>query len=221
LTREIVIVVEGQTEEAFVAQVLQPYLGAADVFLTPIVVATSRSADGHAFRGGGKWHHYRTILQNLLSQRHWALVTTMVDFYAYPTDGPKCNCEGIHLQPACVLSHESAIAASFRYDGRFKPFLMLHEFETLVIAAGARSDNVLGDTQAASTFKSLVEAHDGNAECINNSPETAPSKRVIQTIKDYRKVRDSVAVLDGFLDTALESTPHFAQWVALLKSEGE
>ena len=51
--RQIAIVVEGQTEEAFVVQVLGPALG-PDVHLQPIVTHTSRTAHG-ALRGGGGW----------------------------------------------------------------------------------------------------------------------------------------------------------------------
>lgn len=65
--RRIAIVVEGQTEAAFVTQVLGPYLG-RDIVVTPIVVITKRSASG-AHRGGGSWRGYRDTLINSFTSR--------------------------------------------------------------------------------------------------------------------------------------------------------
>ena len=102
MTAQVVLLVEGQTEEAFVKRVLQPHIGFDAAYLTPIVVHTSRAADGSAFRGGGGWAHYNRHLQTLLSQPHWSLVTTLIDYYGYPADAPQCSCPGVHVQPLCV-----------------------------------------------------------------------------------------------------------------------
>ncbi len=40
------ISVEGQTEERFVKDLLAPHLTTFDVFATPVIVTTSRSASG-------------------------------------------------------------------------------------------------------------------------------------------------------------------------------
>lgn len=215
---EIVLLVEGPTEEAFVKRVLQPHIGYDSAYLTPIVVHTSRAANGSARRGGGSWGHYRRHLLTLLSQPHWTIVTTLIDFYGYPSDAPKCSCSGQHVQPACVASREDAIRATFPSDQRFMPFLALHEFETLVIAAGATSADVLGNADAARTFKALVHQNSGNAEHINNGPSTAPSKRVADALVGYSKVQDGVAILEDGLGPALSLTPRFRDWVAILQS---
>jgi hypothetical protein len=215
----VAILVEGQTEEAFVTQVLQPHLGYENAYLTPIVVHTSRAADGTAFRGGGgKWSHYSKHLQRLLAQPHWSSVTTMIDYYAYPASAPQCSCTGAHRQPECVASREQAIRDAFPHDARFKPFIMLHEFESLVIAAGASSADVLGDSAAAALFRQIVDSYDGNAELINDSPLTAPSKRVEQIMTSYSKVRDGVAIVGSALVPALQATPRFQAWTAELST---
>lgn len=217
MTARIVLLVEGQTEEAFVNRVLQPYMGSI-AYLTPIVVHTSRAADGSAYRGGGGWKHYHHQLENLLSQPHWAIVTTLIDYYGYPSDAPQCSCSGLHIQPECVEARERSIKESFTFDSRFVPFLALHEFETLVIAAGATSPDVLGNSATAQTFRTLVDENLGNAERINNGPTTAPSKRVAGAIDGYSKVRDGVAILENRLEPALAVTPRFHAWVSGLQS---
>ncbi|MFD7869080.1 DUF4276 family protein [Microbacterium sp. NPDC059771] len=216
MTKRVALLVEGQTEEAFVARVLQPYIGFETATLTPIVVHTSRTANGTTFRGGGYWKHYDKQLRMLLSQPHWDRVTTLIDFYGYPADAPPCSCPAAHNQPSCVASREANIAASLPYDSRFLPFVALHEFETLVIAAGATMSDVLGDVDAPSRFAALLDEHDGDAEQINNGPQTAPSKRVLEVLPDYRKVRDGVSVLEGRLPRALPSASRFAAWIAAL-----
>ncbi|ROQ65097.1 uncharacterized protein DUF4276 [Rathayibacter sp. PhB152] len=220
MTALIVILVEGQTEEAFVNQVLQPFIGTSVAYLQPIVVHTARTADGTTFRGGGKWAHYEAQLRRLLHQPHWSLITTMIDFYGYPSDAPQCDCTSVHAQPGCATSRERAIARTFAYDSRFVPFLALHEFETLVIAAGAASGDVLGRSDVADTFRSLVAEVSDNAELINDGPATAPSKRVLLALPDYSKVRDGVAVLEDDLGPALAFTPRFREWVERLRRVG-
>ncbi|GAA4265202.1 DUF4276 family protein [Frondihabitans peucedani] len=216
MTPQIAILVEGQTEEAFVKLVLQPFIGFDVAYLTPIVVHTSRTANGTAFRGGGSWRHYETQLKGLLGQSHWHLVTTMIDFYGYPSDGPACSCDGNHRQPACVDEREKGMKDALSNDKRFRPFVALHEFETLVIAAGSTQTLVLDEAGAAETFRELVAEYNGDAELINNGPTTAPSKRVLAAIPDYRKVRDAVEVLEHSLPAGLTHTPRFRMWVEAL-----
>ncbi|WP_282837716.1 DUF4276 family protein [Microbacterium flavum] len=220
MTAQIVMLVEGPTEEAFVSRVLQPYIGYASAYLTPIVVHTSRAADGTAFRGGGGWIHYHRQLQRLIGQPHWTLITTLVDYYGYPPDAPMCSCVGAHNQPACVTARQEAIRASLPHDDRFLPFLALHEFETLVIAAGASQTTVLGSGAVAGAFRDLVSSANGNAELINNGPSTAPSKRIAGIVDGYSKVRDGVAVLENGFESGLAFTPRFGDWVSILRDAG-
>ncbi|MGW9630235.1 DUF4276 family protein [Agromyces sp. NPDC055520] len=216
MNRPIAILVEGQTEEAFVNQILQPHLGDS-AWLTPIVVHTSRAADGTARRGGGSWNHYDRMLRPLIAQPHWSLVTTLLDFYGYPSDAPQCSCVSHHAQPACIESREQAIADSLPYSATFRPYVALHEFETVVIAAGAASPNVLGSSSAAKSFREMIAAHNGDAEQINNGPETAPSKRVAGVLDSYSKVRDGIAILENNFDAALCVTPRLRDWVERLR----
>ena len=213
MTRLVALVVEGQTEEAFVTRVLQPHIGFDAATLMPIVVHTSRAANGTAFRGGGSWKHYERQIRGLLAQPHWSCVTTLIDFYGYPSDAPACSCTGSHTQPDCVAGRERGIRQSLPYDARFEPFVALHEFETLVIAAAAQSAEVLCEATLPARFQQLINSFDGNAELINDGPLTAPSKRVLTMIPDYRKVRDGVSILEGELAGALLLTPRFASWV--------
>jgi len=72
--RQIAILVEGQTEAAFVHEILAPYLQSFGAYVTPVIVKTARLADGTSFKGGGMvWKHYERDLRKLLAASHYVI----------------------------------------------------------------------------------------------------------------------------------------------------
>lgn len=65
--KRVVVLVEGQTEEALVDEVLAPAALTRGVHLIPVVVITSATPTG-ARRGGGSWRHYDTRLHDEVSR---------------------------------------------------------------------------------------------------------------------------------------------------------
>ena len=137
----------------------------------------------------------------------------MIDFYAYPADGPGRDCHpvGQHTPDRCVRTRAAAMQDDI--PGAWLPYLALHEFETLVIASGSLQASVLGDDRAPVHFqRMIVEA--GRAERINDGQQTAPSKRVATALAGYRKAQDAIAVLHGVdLGLALARCPGLDAWV--------
>lgn len=214
--RQIAVVVEGQTEEAFISQVLSPRLG-PDIHLQPIITHTRRTAGG-AHKGGGGWAGYRRHLMNLVHQPHWYHVTTMIDFYAYPLDAPghDCHTGPQHNQNLCVARRELAMKSDI--PGQWSPFIMLHEFETLILAAGSSAPSVLGDSDAPAKLREIVESA-GGPELVNDGPNSAPSKRVANVLPGYRKAQDAVAILaNADLEAIGQACPHFGAWLELLST---
>lgn len=86
------IVVEGQTEEAFVKQVLEPHLRAYEVYATPIIVSASRirRSRDHLGGGGSFGKALRTIRDTLRNDQN-AYCTTIFDYYGLPPDYPGLN----------------------------------------------------------------------------------------------------------------------------------
>src|SRR5208283_3738942 len=83
-------VVEGQTEETFVRDVLAPELGVRNVFIDSHRVTTGRRR-ARVHRGGiVEYHQLKTDLSLWMKQdRHPdAWFTTMIDLYALPSDFP-------------------------------------------------------------------------------------------------------------------------------------
>jgi Domain of unknown function (DUF4276) len=217
--RQIVVLVEGQTEEQFVRTVLQPYLNpyedAVGLWVTPMVVATSRTGAGLKARGGGsKWRNYDRDLRLLLAQPHWYRVGLLLDYYAYPRDGPGATIVGVAKdRHAGVLS---ALCAQYP-DPRFAPCLALHEFETWVIAAASSRTASLGQAAPAAALHQVVDAFHGDVEAVNDGPDTSPSKRLAAAWAGYVKTIDGVAVVqEAGLDSIRAHCPALDVWLSRL-----
>lgn len=94
-------VVEGQTEESFVRDVLAKHLVRRNVHIEPILLTTKRvknrnaferSLPGRRFKGGvSSYNQVKRDIRNVLNDRGVAAVTTMIDFYGLPRDFPGMN----------------------------------------------------------------------------------------------------------------------------------
>jgi len=79
----VIAVVEGQTEQTFVREVLAPWLGYRGVNMSARLVGKP----GH--KGGvGSFGRTRNDIVSLLKQEPDIYVTTMFDFYAMPESWP-------------------------------------------------------------------------------------------------------------------------------------
>lgn len=162
------ISVEGQTEERFVKDLLAPHLANFDVFATPVIVATSRSASGEKAKGGGiNVDRVRSEISRLLRGYPDGYVTSLFDFYAF--DG--------RLPNETVNNLEARIAASLNDPVNFIPYIQLHEFEGLLFSEPATAANYFQAPQLAQIIATAV-AHAGSPEHVNDGAQTAPSKRL-------------------------------------------
>ncbi|MEZ4399119.1 MAG: DUF4276 family protein [Kofleriaceae bacterium] len=104
----LVVVVEGQTEEAFVNEVLGPHLAARQVFTSPMIVATRRDPrTGAKSKGGGRrWAKWRNDIDKVLRTEAspQSRVTTLFDLYALPSDFPGADEHGRPTPCACELA---------------------------------------------------------------------------------------------------------------------
>jgi hypothetical protein len=213
--RQIAILVEGQTEAQFVSTVLGPFLlQSYGIYAQPIVVHTSRLADGTTFRGGGGWKHYELQLRTLLRSTNFRCVSVLIDFYGYPHDAPGANCCTRPHQPrTCAAVRAGAMADAISHQ-RFVSNIVLHEFETWVIAASLDRDNILGDRRVAEALRAEAVEVSNDVELLNDSPQTAPSKRVFRRWPDYQKVTDGVAVIEeAGLQAVIDRCPGLRAWI--------
>ena len=206
----VLVFVEGQTEETFVRDLLVPYFSRLGIYLTPILAQTS---PGH--KGGivsyGKVKHQLT---RLCRQDQGAYVTTMMDYYGLPNDFPG-------LDGRVADAHEQVVRLELALlqdidAPNFIPNLMLHEFEALLFSAPEKIAEWLDD-QALLAPMAAIRAAFATPEHINNSPQTAPSKRILALVPHYKKTVDGPLIAEDIgLDAIRAQCPHFNNWIERL-----
>lgn len=214
--RKVLISVEGQTEETFVREVLGPRYDPLVLFLQPVILKTRRVPDRSDFRGGHvSWARMKREIQALLGDTSAVAVTTLYDFYAMPLDTPGRAALPAHPGTAGASALEQAIAGAIG-DGRFRPFLQVHEFEALLFADPARTGRLLGSAEQIRQLEA-VRHQFGTPEDIDDHPPTSPSHRLRAIFPRYDKDIDGpLAVMEIGLEAIIGACPHFAAWVGWL-----
>src|SRR5882672_8362595 len=130
MSKWALILVEGQTEERFVKQVLGPHLAQSEFYLTPTLLTTKVVKNGPNFKGGvTSFEKFKADLLRLFGGAGASgLVTTMLDCYRLPNDFPGMNSRPRPVDPVARVMHVENALAQFFQDSRFLPFLSLHEF---------------------------------------------------------------------------------------------
>ncbi|MDO9140421.1 MAG: DUF4276 family protein [Methylobacter sp.] len=190
------ISVEGTTEERFIKAVLVPYLAQKGIYVTPVSINGNVSVD-----------RVKHELENLAYSFDY--VSTFYDFYGF-----KRKVEG-----ETKTTLESKIKESVKEGLRENliPYIQMYEFEGLLFSSPETIAAVLQDESLNAWATDILVAFNHNPEKVNDSPETAPSKR-LEKSTNYRKtthgpniakqiglakMRDMCSGFDGWL-TKLE-----------------
>lgn len=224
----LLVHVEGQTEETFVNRILAPHLYHSGYSL--VSARLMGNARQRARRGGVRaWPSVRKGIVNHLNADAGCVVSTMVDYYGLPQTGsdawPKRSASARLPFPCRPVSVENALhddvvrymSGGFK-TSRFVPFVMMHEFEALLFSDCRRFAEGIGNgSQLVRDFQNIRDQFD-TPEHINDSPFTAPSKRVLALVPGYQKPLDgtSAALYIG-LDTIRAQCRHFADWLTRLE----
>ena len=214
--KRCLILVEGQTEERFVKDVLCPAFEPRGLFMFPTLLTTKVVKSGPNFRGGvTSYAKLRADLDKLLPDTG-AVITTMIDYYGLPEDTP-----GLANRPnAAALNRvrhmETSIYQDLGSPRNFMPFLMLHEFEALLFVDHEITAAVIPAREKAAE---MLAAADGLApEDINENRETVPSKRLERVFPSFKKtLHGPTAAKRIGLDAIRSRCPHFDSWVTRLE----
>ncbi len=213
---KILVLVEGQTEEKFVNDILCKHFLTKNIFLTPIISSTKRIKSGGKFRGEiTSYNKVKQDILRLLNDSSSKLVTTMIDLYGLPNDFPGNN--NLPSQSNQLLAHlESAFEADIN-SNKFKAFLVKYEFEGLLFS---NPDEIAKKLTNRSLAQKLWEIRNSfqTPEDINNNPQTAPSKRILNLFKDYNKVSDGTIIADRIgLPLLRKECKHFDEWITFIE----
>jgi hypothetical protein len=224
----LLIHVEGETEETFVNEVLAPHLyrqGYSKVSARLLGNARQRDRRG-GIRG---WNTVRNDIINHLKEDNQCLVTTMVDYYALPQTGEKAwpgretssklpfPQKANTVQDALKLDINQEMGDGFS-PVRFIPFVIMHEFEGLLFSNCEKFAEGIFRPELAPQFKEIRDTFNTPEE-INDSPITAPSKRVESLVQGYEKpLLGTLAVLNIGLEDICSECPNFCAWLKQLEA---
>ena len=213
------VLVEGQTEETFVKGVLQPYFNRHEIFLLARLIGKP------SHRGGiGEYPRARRDILVTLKQESRAFCTTMFDYYGMPDSWPQREAakhnpfsQKAGMIEQAILSDIAGELGDGFNTARLVPYVQMHEFEALLfsdvklLADGLELANDAAIQAIQNQFQTPEE--------IDDSPQTAPSKRILSLNPSYAKVLDGVRISQSIgLDMMRAQCPHFNEWIGKLEA---
>ena len=217
----LLVHVEGQTEETFVNAALAPHL--CRVGYTKVSARLVGNARRRSRRGGIRpWESVRKDILNHLREDPAALATTMVDYYGLPRTWPGREQAGRRatLQERAAAVEQAVLedlSEGAGHPPRFVPYVVMHEFEGLLFSDPDRFAQSLGKPGLAPEFQAIRGSFE-IPEDINDSPETAPSKRILGLYPGYQKPLMGVIAMERIgLDAVRGACPLFDRWVGALE----
>lgn len=210
----VCIVCEGQTEVEFVKSCLTPYLLNSQVLAFPSLL----QAPSGNHRGGHVT--VERLVRFMSHQYHQAdRITTLVDFYGFQ------NSEGRSRAQLEADIRTGVEASTTGYDSRFVlPYVQMYEFEGLLFTDPQAFEWVEdGWSDATKQALEAVAQEFSSPEEINNSQETAPSKRILKILPEgtYSKTEHGPLIAEAIgLDAIRAKCPAFNAWVEKLQTWG-
>jgi len=188
------ISVEGVTEERFIKISLAPHLAKQAIFLTPVSMGGNVSID-----------RVRHEINKLI----YCVVTTFYDFYGFKRkqkSETKDSLEAQILESVPKAMREKII-----------PYIQMYEFEGLLFSSPSTIALVLQQDEIKPWAEVILHQFNGNPELINNSPQTAPSKRLATT--PYRKTTHGPNIAKEIgLDVLRKKCKGFGDWLSRLEA---
>ncbi|ABK44087.1 conserved hypothetical protein [Magnetococcus marinus MC-1] len=213
---EVYALVEGKTEQLFIEKILAPYLGCKEIYMH----AQQCSKPGQ--KGGDvRFSRVKGDLGIHLKQRPDTYVTTLIDYYG-TKEWPGLDDVPAQAPPAVIAQtiNEAtklevfSLFAAQQVERRFIPFVAVHEFEALLFSDAAILAKYLG--KDVSVVSKVISAC-GSPEAINNSPQTAPSKRLDDWCgtRKFLKTTTGISVAEEIgIDKIRQKCPLFDSWLA-------
>lgn len=219
----LLVHVEGQTEEAFVNELLGEHLTRSG-----FAIVSARLVGNPRLKRGGirPWQSVkRDILRHLKEDRN-AIAALMVDYYGLPHDWPgrvdaprenSTSRKAVFVESSLVADISTEMGPGFDVR-RFVPLIAMHEFEALLFSDPEQFAHGIGMASLASDLLRIREEFE-SPEDINDSSVTAPSKRIARLFPGYEKPLFGIvgAIAIG-LQKMRQECPHFDGWLSQLES---
>ncbi|MCY4502975.1 MAG: DUF4276 family protein [Alphaproteobacteria bacterium] len=206
------VFVEGQTEQAFVEEILRGHLWSAGC----------HSVVARLMGGVPGWTRVRRDIERQLKQDRGCSVALMADYYRLPQTsgrawpGRAASTGANAVEAALQECVASSMGGGFD-QGRFQPLVMMHEFEAMLFSDCEAFGRAIERPDLIPDFQAIRDGF-GSPEEIDDSPETAPSKRIKALYGGYdKRLMGNLAALEIGLDRIRAECPHFRSWLERLE----
>jgi hypothetical protein len=215
--KRIIIIGEGQTEQSFCNDVLQPHFVVQEIYLQNTI--TNRNSGGII-----NWSALKHQIERHLLQDPNVIVTTLIDYYGIYANHYYPQWEIIEKKADLTLRLNALEKAmlndlSISLRARYIPYIQLHEFEGLLFSDKKVFDDNFEDNEFEDYdyLVNTIEEHE-NPELINKGHNTAPSKRLKRILKGYKKVIYGSLIAQSIgLNTIRNKCPRFNNWISQLE----
>lgn len=165
-------------------------------------------------------------LSNHLKQRTDTYVTTFVDYYGTKEWPGLELLQGGNHEPETIAEQLNSAAMekmiellpSNRVEQRFIPFVAIHEFESLLFSD---ADVLAAELSVQPDLINRILEDCGGPEKINNSLQTAPSKRLdhLNPQIPFKKTTNGITIAEKIgIAKMRESCILFDEWLSKLES---
>ncbi len=211
---EIVAIVEGRTEQIFIRDIVSPYLAGKSIYITPIIVSKPGQKGGDV-----KFARVKNDIELHLKQRHDTYLTLFVDYYGIKSDWPGLKEAKQQTAPGEKAEKVNSVTKDrvnklFGDHGaakRFIPYIAMHEFEAMLFSEPQKLAARL-HVPPSDIAKILTEC--GEPENIDDSPMSAPSKRLENLSSRFKKTSTGIAIAKSIgLAQIRERCPIFNKWL--------
>ena len=215
---EVVVLVEGPTEQRFVKDLLAPYLSKQNIYMTPIIL------DKPGQKGGDvKFARAKNDIEKHLKQRRDTWITIFVDYYGIRGDWPgyeQSKKEFDHRKKAAIVNQATAEEVQKLFPNqnpamRFIPYVSMHEIEALYFSDPAVLAAKLGVKQK--DVDDILREF-GEPEQINDNPQTAPSKRLEKLSDRFKKTTTGIVIAEAIgLEKIRQKCSVFNRWLTKIE----
>ncbi len=216
----VYIICEGPTEVRFIKNVLAPILGSRSVFLHPVVIGSQRSKGGNV-----TFERLQSNVRRQLYNNRQSYCSTLVDYYGLDSKFPGIETASTKSNlsskaKAVVDGFVAELSATIGQDPlrRFLPYIQMHEFEALMFSEPATFADAIGRPELRDELVEIRRKFE-TPEHIDNSPVTAPSKRILALIPEYEKpLMGETATKAIGLPKIRQECPLFDDWLRQLEN---
>jgi hypothetical protein len=216
--KRIYAIVEGQTEQKFIKEVLAPYLAPKNIYLCATILKKSGENGGDV-----KFSRAKNDIGNFLKQSSDVQVTLMVDYYGI-SEWPgyaESKKQSTHTKKHKFLMDETSKEVQKLFpdknpQARFIPYFSMYEIEALYFCNPEALAKQIG---VKKTEIDAIVSKCGEPENINDSSATSPSKRLKALSQSFKKTLTGISIAKEIgIKTMRDRSPLFDAWITQLEN---